>query len=165
MDNSPKSFEKMIPIPPPNQPNPSSSIDKLTLELMSNKNQYNKYLSKTNPLKYKENIEHIEKVHKYSKKIASLTNDLLENPSKEITNDVNDAFNDYIRICIRYFEMRELENVNTYEHENDSDSDDVMFGKMDEDITYEETSTTSYWGKPLRKLGPKYTLDSFVTRK
>ena len=61
--------------------------------------------------------------------------------------------------------MRELENVNTYEHENDSDSDEVMFGKMDEDITYEETSTTSYWGKPIRKLGPKYTLDSFVTRK
>jgi hypothetical protein len=165
MDNQSKSFENIIQIPPPNEPNPYNSIDRVTLELMSNKNQYNKYLSKTNPLKYKENKEHIEKVNKYSKKIEALTSDLLQNPSKEITNDINDAFNDYVRICIKYFEMKELDNISSYNYDNYSDSDDMMFGKMDEENTYNDTSTTSYWGKSIRKLGPKYTLDSFVTKK
>jgi len=64
---------------------PSQDIDKLTLELLINKNQYKKYLSKTDPEKFKTNQEHLEKINKYRGKIMTMFSQLLDNPDKQIT--------------------------------------------------------------------------------
>ena len=82
----------------------------------------------------------------------NITNDMLSNPSKQITTSVNEAFNGYVKTLIQYFQMKELENKSN-EH---SDDDDVLFGNMAEDgdnAAESETNDTvvepimkSFWG-------------------
>ena len=55
-------------------------IDKLTLELLMNKTNYNKYIEKTNPEKHKEQREFHQKIKKYGPQIQGLTRRFLENP-------------------------------------------------------------------------------------
>ena len=81
----------------------------------------------------------------------NITNEMLSDPSKQITTNVNDAFNGYVKTLIQYFQMKELENKSN-EH---SDEDDVMFGSIDADVcnTVEseqidtvEPVMKSFWG-------------------
>jgi hypothetical protein len=60
-------------------------IDKLTLELLTNKSQYKKYLSKEDPKRFQENKEYLEKIQKNKSKILRITNEFLENPEKQFT--------------------------------------------------------------------------------
>lgn len=115
-----------------------NTIDKLTLEIMCNKKKYNKILSKTDPKKFEEQREHLTKIRKYSSKILSLTERLMGSPDTQITNDIQDTFDIYIKACIRYYEMKEYENKHCLEGNKDSD-EDVLFGHMDES---EEESDT-----------------------
>jgi len=92
--------------------NPSSNeyIDKLTLELLMNKSQYQKYVSKTDPKKHEEFQEHANKIRKYKHSILNLTTELLNDPYRSITGEVNGIFDDYVKTMIRYFECKEIEN-------------------------------------------------------
>jgi hypothetical protein len=104
-------------------------IDKVTLELLMNKNHYKRYIANTDPTKHAEMVKHNALIAKYKYKIMNLTNEMLSDPSKQITTNVNEAFNGYVKTLIQYFQMKELENKSN-EH---SDDDDVMFGSIDED--------------------------------
>jgi len=125
---------------------PSNDIDKVTLEFLMNKNQYKKYISKTDLSKHIQNETFLKKIYNYKNKILELTNKLLDDPELQITLDVNECFDIYVKSLIRYFEMKEMEN---------SDND-TLFEKMDEDnvirepeMEYEsipEPSKKSYWG-------------------
>jgi hypothetical protein len=168
----------------------NESIDKLTLELLINKNQYNKYLSQTNPEKYKQHREHLDKLTKYRGKIMTMFSQLLENPEKQITTTINEDFDHFVRTCMNHFEMKELDYQTSQEVEDD---DDVLFGDC-ESISNNENETlidTSYassslWGKKIKKRNndlvdvpsytsvagaytsvdvPSYTLDMFIKQK
>jgi len=85
-----------------------NNIDSLTLKLMSNKSQYNKYLSKTNPEKYKETSDYLEKRRFYSDDIMNTVKSVLFS-NKDITNNVNESFEHFVKECIKYYEMKCLE--------------------------------------------------------
>lgn len=152
------------------------SIDKITLELLTNKQQYNKYLSKEDPQKYREHQLYLEKIKKYKSKILNLSKQFLENPEMSFNLEMNEMFSVFAKTAIRYIELRELENENQYnigrEKEEIDEDDDVLFGKIDEQSTHldledsEHESTqkmNSYWGKTIKKTNiPKYTIDMFM---
>lgn len=109
--------------------NENPDINKLTLELLINKNHYNKYLSKNDPIKYKEQQEYFDKIRKYRNKIIDLTNDLIQDPKIQINNELNEIFHNYMRTCIRYFDMKEIEinSEKKYTGDEESDEDDTLF--------------------------------------
>jgi hypothetical protein len=134
-------------------------INKLTLELLINKNHYNKYLSKNDPTKYKEQQDYFDKIYKYRNKILDLTNDLIQDPKIQINNELNEIFHNYIRTCIRYFEMKEMERNSEKKYNGyDNDEDDILFNSIKndnikmEDIDDNENGDNfepnkSFWGK------------------
>lgn len=114
------------------------TIDKITLELLTNKQQYNKYLSKEDPAKYREHREYLEKIRKYKTKILNLSKQFLENPETSFNLEMNEMFSIFAKTSIRYIEMRELENENKYNNEREiEEEEDTLFGKMD-DFSVEE---------------------------
>lgn len=127
-------------------------IDNITLELLMNKGQYNKYISKKHPEKYEKVKEFQEKLYKYKYDIIDLTKDLLENPEKEVTNEVNDIFEAYAKKLIHYFEMKEVETGNLFTpRPYNNDEDDMMFEKIDEPTPTPVNYGESLWGKRITK--------------
>ena len=144
-----------------------NNIEQLTLDLLVNKGQYKKYLSIADPQRFEEQQKHLEKIAKYENKIRSMFSNLME--GKQITNDVNDSFNQFIKECIRHCENKELER------EDFPKDEDVMFDNMvsSEDEDEAPTQSSSFWGQkivkkpaisrndPLRVTG---TLDMFLAK-
>ena len=145
-DNKPNEDTNMI------QKSTNQHVDKLTLEFLTNKSQYNKYLSKSDPKKYEEHMDYYRKIHKYKDQIMKITNDYCNNPNTQITTHLDDMFNDYVRSCIQYFEMKELENVDD-SSSNHADEDTLFMNiddKDDANNNYKEP-TKSFWGKGAKK--------------
>ena len=154
------------------------AIDKLTLELLTNKTQYKKYLAKEDPEKIQKQQESLDKIQKYKLKILNLTKEFLENPEKEFNTEMNEMFKIFSKTIIKYIEMREVERENLYYEKSDEESDEeILFDseKMEEN-THEDkdksvqntvldvfslettiprmnTSIQSFWGKSIRKDG------------
>ena len=131
--------------------NKNEMIDKLTLELLMNKTHYKRYIANADPTKHAEMVKHNSLITKYKYKMMNLTNEMISDPSKQITTNVNEAFNGYVKTLIQYFQMKELENKSN-EH---SDEEDVLFGTMTEDdsqaVESEQVETIepamkSFWG-------------------
>ena len=121
-------------------------IDKITLELLINKNQYNKYISSTDPDKYRKITEFTEKLAKYSDGILSITEEYCSNPKAQKNNEMDEMFANYAKTCFRYFEMKELEECAGSSYQSPS---------KDEDVIFEPAPTMrSFWGKGVIK---KYT--------
>jgi len=158
------------------------TVDKLTLELMMNKTHYQKYLSKTDPVRYQENQEHICKIRKYRHRILELTTELLDNymdsrPVDKHNTEVNSACDEYIRTCMQYFEMRDLEIQG--DSRSGAVDDDVLFdeNKMNEpladtnDIETEDlpsnNKSSSFWGKSVKRENKPtaYTMDMYMKPK
>jgi hypothetical protein len=121
-------------------------IDKVTLQLLMNKNQYNRYLSQSDPKKHKEHLEHLEKIKKYRNSIINMTKDFIDNSNHQVTTEVNDAFDYYVRTIIKHIECKKIENADNIEKD-----EDILFGNMDSN-TEEESSDNeiinrSFWGK------------------
>jgi hypothetical protein len=129
---------------------PSNSIDKITLEYLMNKKQYKKYVSKTNPEKYIQNEIHLNKIYNYKSKILEMTNDLLNDPECQITLDVNESFDNYMRTLIRYFETKEMEksdNDTLFEKIDDFSNKKHREPEPDPELHIEEEPVKkSYWG-------------------
>ena len=159
------------------------AIDKLTLELLTNKTQYKKYLAKEEPIGYQKQQEYLGKIKKYRSKILSLSKEFLENPEKSFNTEMNEMFKIYAQTVIKYIEMREIERENLFNkddfEENDED-DEILFDteKMEnseEDYENKIVSKTeiidafslektlprsnpeiqNFWGKSIRRMdGP-----------
>jgi hypothetical protein len=139
-----------------------SSIDKMTLQLLTNKKTYNKYLSTQDP-NYSRNMKKYEnKVSKYENDIMSILTSYLEDINKQITTDLDEGADHFIKSCIKYLEMKELEdktNGGCYETDM-KDDDDVLFSEENESSEYIDKSSqpplhskhNSYWGKSIRKM-------------
>ena len=72
-------------------------IEKMTLELLTNKNQYNKYLSKEDPRKFREHQEYLEKIAKFKGKMLNLSKQFLENPEKSFNLEMDEMFSIFER--------------------------------------------------------------------
>lgn len=130
-------------------------IDALTLELFMNKSMYNRYVGRTNPKKYEEQQEFLRKLNRYKYQILKLTNDLVENPDKQITTDVNDMFNTYVKELLRYFEMKDIEMPT-----KNGNDEDMMFNPDTMDNKESSRPVTSYWGKE-KVIRSGYPMNSF----
>jgi hypothetical protein len=108
-------------------------IDKLTLELLMNKTNYNKYIEKTDPKKHQEHTEYKQKLRKYKSRMISLTNKYMENPDYQVNLEMNEMFSMYAKTCIQYFEIMDLENE--YSKEKKEKDEDMMFDPTQ--MTYE----------------------------
>jgi hypothetical protein len=135
-------------------------IDKLTLELLLNKNHYSKYLSKTDPEKYEKHKEYKAKLRKYSVDIIDITSRLIENPKEGISAEIEEGFNIYMKLLIRYFEMKELDNANEYNHKEEEADEDMLFGAIDEEPK-ELSASKSFWGKD-RVLKKEKDINAFT---
>jgi len=127
--------------------NNNEMLDKLTLELLMNKSHYKRYIANADPTKHAEMVKHNALITKYKYKIMNLTNEMLSDPSKQITTSVNEEFNGYVKTLIQYFQMKELENKSN-EH---SDEDDVLFGSMDADASNAAESEQNEPVEPIMK--------------
>jgi hypothetical protein len=146
------------------------TIDKLTLELLMNKNTYNRYIEKTDPSKHKEEQQFRKKINKYKARMISLTIKHLDNPNFQINNELTSIISEYAKTFIKYFEMNDLEISSFYSNENEEDADEnILFGKIDSNdeidcsivTSNDETITTEQANKFLYK----YTMDNYVKRK
>uniref|UniRef100_A0A6C0DQZ7 Uncharacterized protein n=1 Tax=viral metagenome TaxID=1070528 RepID=A0A6C0DQZ7_9ZZZZ len=103
-------------------------IDKLTLELFMNRTNYNKYLEKTDPTKYDKLKEYKIKLQKYMVDIIDMTNELIENPERPPNTEVGEAFSDYSKSIIKFFEMKEMEKGNSfYKRDDEEDENETLF--------------------------------------
>ena len=97
-------------------------LDKLTLELLMNKTTYKRYVEKTDPKKFDERQQFLTRVRKYRARILSLTEDYLENPDIQVSLDMNQAFDDYMKSAIRHLEdvdiqSRPFEEIQMFSHD------------------------------------------------
>ena len=123
-------------------------IDKLTLELLINKTHYHKYLSKSDPKKYDEYKEYKAKLRKYGVDIIDITSQLIEDPKKMYSNDIEESFHSYVKSIIKYFEIKEIQDSNTQSEYNNED--EVIFTKFDNENNQSDENSDqmkSYWGK------------------
>lgn len=136
----------------------TESIDKLTMELLVNKKHYKKMVEKTDPVKHAQLQERAKNIRKYKREIQNLVEELVENPAKQVTNDINDTFDAFLNIAIRYFQMKDLEKNPTYMHENQDD--DVMFDFDNYKEAEPEKTEPSLWGEErvLKKTKGVYPL-------
>ena len=124
----------------------NNSINQLTLELFMNKNMYKKYISRTDPKKYTELQTHLTNIQTYKQHIIDLTVQLLEDPCKQVTTEVDDHFKIYIKSLIKHFQQQEIENLNEYNNDNDN----VMFGNItdfSQPSNNNQMHLESFWGK------------------
>lgn len=146
-------------------PTKNEYIDKLTLELLLNKNHYNKYLSTTDPKKYDEYKAFKSKLRKYSIDIVDITSQLIENPKKQYSCDIEETFNAYVKSIFKYYEIKELEKSNQFE----DDEDDILFGNIEEqqEPSEDEPITKSYWGKErvVKKNSTNFDIRMFANMK
>ena len=125
-----------------------SIVDKLTFELLLNKNQYNRFLSVTNPRKYEEEQIFYKKIQKYKIGIHNILNDFLEDPKKQINNEVNESFQDFARTCLKYLENEDFESQSTKYQYSEEDTD-VLFDEknMDNELSADSLDKISktFW--------------------
>jgi hypothetical protein len=149
-----------------------NDVDKLTLELFTNKTQYKKYLSKINPEKYNKIEQFREKCIENKDKILEKTEYLLLNHHFH-SNLIEEPFYRYVDEIIKEIENEKEkekekekeneQNVNRYDSENliyedgdrDRDEDDVLFppdnmienNKYETNIEESPIERHSFWGK------------------
>lgn len=101
-------------------------IDQLTLELLINKTQYEKYLAKNEPQKWSEKQIFLANCEKYYIPMMKITSQFIKNPNIQLSIDVNHAFLNYAQCLIRHLEIEEIANVNEGS-ENEDEDEDVLF--------------------------------------
>lgn len=122
-------------------PSTQENIDKLTLELLVNKNKYKHYLAKKDKNQYDELLKKQQLYQKYSSSIYHLTKELLQQHTSTTTKtlvgkNIQDAFDIYIQECITHFtHLEELASSENEKHfgygeEDEIEKEDVMFGNI-----------------------------------
>jgi hypothetical protein len=96
-------------------------IDQITLELLLNKSAYQKYLSKTDPEKHNEYQEFVKKIRRFKTNILEMTENMIDSQKHQYTNEVSDAFDNYVRALVKHIEI-EMSN-----RPNENDDEDVLF--------------------------------------
>ncbi len=121
-----------------------SDLDALSLQFMCSKSKYNKFISKTNPEEHSKKMDHNNKVKKYTKQILRITNDYLYNENTQISLDLDEAFEHFLKVCIKHIETEKI-NIETnggcYEEDY---KDEVLFETEPEENNSDENSDPDY---------------------
>lgn len=133
-------------------------MDKLTLELFTNKNQYKKYLSKIEPDNYLQEFR--EKCLEYKDEILKQVELLLLNADTDTYNHyVQDSFSIFAKEIIKEIERlreTEVDSDNTIYEEGDVYDDNVYDNDNDDDMLFppdkmnqsdKPVEKYSFWGK------------------
>ncbi len=139
-----------------------SSIDKMTLQYLTNKKTYNKYLSIQDP-EYSVQLKTFQnKIHKHQNDIISILTCYLEDTNKQITTDLDEGARHFLSSCIKYIDMKELEeSTNGGCYETHRIEEDELFPDLEEEHSsseiirppvYSSHKNSSYWGKPIQKI-------------
>ena len=150
------SDDEIPPSPPENK-----YIDDLTIQLLLNKTNYAKYLSKTDEQKFEEQQQFVLDCEQFRNPIMDMTKHMIQDPTLCYTTEVSDAFNQYARILIRYLEVKERSEEQQKENGHCSDDeDDVLFpSSMNEPPNPLRTK------KPTpKKFSRRMTMDHFIPR-
>ena len=128
-----------------------NDMDKLTLELFTNKNQYKKYLSKIEPENYNEMKFFREKCLEYKDEIMKQVEILLLGNDDDIYNHfIQDSFGIFARELIKDIEKKsekEIESDNAIYAEEDYDEDEEDEMLFPPDKMVEPVEKYSFWGK------------------
>ena len=148
------------------------TVDKITLELLMNKNTYSRYIERTDPTKHKEEQLFRKKIKKYKSRMLSLTMKHLDEPNFQINNELSTMISEYTRTFIKYFEMNDLEISCFYSNEKEEhdDGEDTLFGTMaveevDNDCSSVAADDGSVTADQANKFLYRYTMDNYVKRK
>lgn len=121
----------------------NSYVDEITMQLLMNK-QCKSKLMQNDPIKHKEHEEHNVKVATYKRDIIRLFENYMENDNYQVCNELDEAYQIFVKSCLKHFEIKELEQENNY---NNEDDDDVLFQNVNA-----FTKTKSYWGHAVKKI-------------
>lgn len=106
------------------------TVDKLTLELFTNKTNYRKYLSKSDPERFHLLEEKREKYRKYKREILEKTEKMLSFPDLAVSTLVQETFENFVDVLIKEIETNTLEVKNVNDSESGSD-EDVLFKNIE----------------------------------
>jgi len=141
-------------------------VDDVTLKYLMNKNHYHRYLSHSDPKKHAELEDYYSNIRKYKMNIMRLSNELIDNPKKQINTEINDIFEAFMKSLIKYFKYKEIENTG-------SDEEDMLFGysmnennaDADADLAPVTSPMGSFWGKErIKKSNNLYNMN-YIPRK
>jgi hypothetical protein len=90
---------------------------------------------------HQEYLEHISNIRKYKEQILQVFHDFLDNPTHQVTTEVNESYDSFVKTLIRHFECKKIEMS-----DNDNEKD-MLFGEMDDEKESENQVAHSYWGK------------------
>jgi hypothetical protein len=164
-----------------------NELDALTLQLLSSKKRYNKYLESAQPNKANEIQEFYGKIRKYRSRILQTVNKYLDKPETQTTTDVDENIEACFKTLIRHYEILNKEQksyLNDYDETDSSDdeADADANEDADEDADANEdaslyeaneileepkskpASSKSFWGNSVVKSGST-TLDAFIQKK
>ena len=142
----------------------NSYIDDITLQLISNKSQYNKYLNISNPERNNELQEYYQSVKTHKNDILNILKHYMENPEQQISVDMNNALENFVRSCLKHFELKQAENSNAFyknsdsrtndhmKYNNDEDDEDMLFGQIDDNEQTKSQTFHSFWGHAVNKM-------------
>jgi hypothetical protein len=119
-------------------------MDDITLQFLMNKTQYSKYLSSHDVEKNDEQEEFLSKIRQNKSTIIDISLDYINHPRSHVSTDLDEAFNHYIKACLKHLEMKEVERSNEGYYadddkgkHDDEDEENMMFGT---------TPFRSFWG-------------------
>lgn len=141
----------------------SGIVDQITLECLMNKDLYHKLVTNKKREQDKKSDYKL-----YRKRIIALTKDLISNEVEtDLMQDVQYAFNNYVKTCIRHFKLTdECEQIQQTLSAVESDDKDVKENEtktVSEEEQKEETPLESKDALMLKSIKfPNGTLDGFV---
>ena len=154
-----------------------NELDVLTLQLLSSKKRYNKYLEQAQPNKSKENQEYHGKIKKHHSKIIEMIEKYLEKPETQTTTEVDEIIEACFKTLIKHYEMLNREHkafLRDYDETDSSDNEEPNEGPNDgeeeeeeeeeEEPTEVKKPTKSLWGGNISKTSGS-NLDAFICRK
>ena len=121
--------------------NVAFDIDQITMECFMNKNVYNKVITKTNPIRFRENKLFQEQKSKYKESIMDKTRDLLSEiycENNEIRAPIQESFDLFVKQVIQELELKKYERQEMKR--------DVLF-ESDSDESPLENVCESFWSK------------------
>jgi hypothetical protein len=106
----------------------ANNIDRLTLELLTNRKQYRQYLKHTDTKKYLEQTDFLQKIRKHKSSILDIIHQLLDEPENQFSNEMNDTFIPFIHSILKYIDSMQIdENKDSAAAAAASCDNDILF--------------------------------------
>jgi hypothetical protein len=144
------------------------SIDKLTLELLTNKSHYKKYLEKDDPTECKKQKEYLANLKKNKSKILKITNQFLENPEVQFNTEMNDMFKIFAKTMFKYIELKDIERENLYYDGDEKDDieyeDEILFAGVNSDSDSELNNSELVISDKKNSIIDAFSLEQNIPR-